>query len=164
MLTCSYHGIVVSRPALMPILDLDILLRRYPAQVGPHMHPFSYILLFSGIWLLFRVPTCPKQAILIQSFLLYTCVAQNIINNKQLNHNKITTSLSRQMRNKVHVLQVANILYICIDLGNYYTTNLHSFNSALFDGRILYSSDKLKLCKGHLTKKAVGCLSSTPTH
>ena len=106
-LTCSYHGIVVSRPALMPILDLDILLRRYPAQVGPHMHPFSYILLFSGIWLLFRVPTCLKQATLIHSH--FSCVAQNIINNKQLNHNKITTSLSRQMRNKVHVLQVANI-------------------------------------------------------
>lgn len=39
MLTCSYYGIVVFRPALMPILDLDILLRRYPVQVGPHMHP-----------------------------------------------------------------------------------------------------------------------------
>ena len=53
---------------------------------------------------------------------------------------------------------------IYVDLGNYHTTNLHSFNSALFDGLILYSSDKLKLCKGHLKKKAVGCLSSTPTH
>ena len=93
------------------------------------MHSFvSYTLLFSGTWLLFRIPKCPKEHISYYIHVLHKTTSITSL---------LLPVLSRQMRKKP--CYSSSQYFLCVDVGT--TTKQicnnaqvkHSFSSAFFE-------------------------------